>query len=60
METALLEKIANNTKNIARNTEPKTSFYVLLSGKSSCIRTKFAPVIELDKDKKYEIGLVNL
>jgi len=60
MDTTLLEKIATNTEKIALNTEPKTSFYILLSERSSHIKTKFRPVIELDKNKKYEMALVNL
>ena len=60
METALLEKIANNTEQTACNAKPKSSFYILLSGKSSRIITKFGPVIELNKNKKYEMALVNL
>ena len=58
METALLEKIANNTDQIARNTEPKSSLYTLLSEKSSRISTKFGPLIELNK--KCGMALVNL
>ena len=57
---SLLEKIADNTEKTARNTEPKTSFYILVSEKSTKIRTKFNPPIELDKNKKYEMALVNL
>jgi hypothetical protein len=49
----LLEKIALNT-------EPKESFCILLSERSTRIRTKFNPLIELNKDKKYEMALVNL
>ena len=60
METALLERIATNTEKTARNTEPISSFYILLSEKSSRIRTKFAPAIELDTNRKYEMALVNL
>ena len=60
METALLEKIATNTEKTARNTEPKSSFYILLSEKSSRIKTKFGPAIELNTNKKYEMALVNL
>lgn len=59
MET-LLEKIAKNTEAITRNTEPKSSFYILLSEKSAQIRTKFNPLIQLDKTKKYEMALINL
>src|SRR6218665_115650 len=57
---ALLEKIVMNTEKIARNTEPKESFSILLSERSSKIRTKFNPLIQLDKSKKYEMALVNL
>jgi hypothetical protein len=49
----LLEKIAINTG-------PKTSFYILVSGKSTSIRTRFNPLIQLDKTKSYEMALVNL
>ena len=50
---ALLEKIVHNT-------EPKSSFYILLSEKNTRIKTKFNPLIELDKTKTYEMALVNL
>src|SRR6218665_145238 len=53
---ALLEKIVLNTEKIARNTEPKES----LSERSSKIRTKFNPPIQLDKSKRYEMALDNL
>jgi hypothetical protein len=45
---------------IARNTEPKSSFYILLSEKSARIRTMFNPLIQLDQSKKYEMALVSL
>src|SRR6218665_879577 len=57
---ALLEKIVLNTEKIARNTEPKESFSILLSERSSQIRRKFNTLIQLDKSKKYEMALVNL
>src|SRR6218665_115620 len=57
---AMLEKIVLNTEKIARNTEPKESFFILLSERSSQIRTKFNLLIQLDKSKKYEMALVNL
>ena len=41
----LLEKIVLNTEKIARNTEPKESFSILLSERSSQIKTKFNPQI---------------
>jgi hypothetical protein len=59
MET-LLDEILSNTQTIARNTEAKESFCILLSEGSTRIRTKFNPLIELDKSKKYEMALVNL
>ena len=60
MDRDKLEKIAENIEKIARNTEPKASFYILLSQKSTHIRTKFNPIIQLDQNKKYEMALVNL
>ena len=60
METALLERIAINTEKIVENTRQKSSFYILLSEKSTHIKTKFRPLIQLDNDRKYEMALVNL
>lgn len=60
MESSLLKQIADNTEKTARNTEPKKSFYILLSEKSTRIRTKFNPLLELDKNKNYEMALVDL
>ena len=60
METALLERIATKTEKTAKNTEQKSSFYILLSEKSTHIKTKFRPLIQLDKSRKYEMALVNL
>jgi|SRR6218665_1930775 len=44
----------------ARNTESKSSFYILFCEKSSRIRTRFNPLIQLDRNKKYEMALANL
>ena len=44
----------------ACNTESKSSFYILLSEKNSRIRPRFNPLIQLDRNKKYEMSLVNL
>ena len=55
-----LEKIAATMEKVERNTDPKSSFYILLSKKSSKIRTQYNPLIELDASKKYEMSLVNL
>ena len=52
-EIELLEKIVKNTK-------PKTSFQIIVSSNSSSFSTRFIPSIELDRDKVYEIALVNL
>ena len=50
---SLLEKIV-------RNTQPRQSFSILLNERSTRIRTTFNPLIELDKDKHYEMAVVNL
>ena len=52
-EVELLERIA-------RNTDHKTSFQVIVSGNQSSFNTLFNPKIELDRSKVYEIALVNL
>ena len=59
MESAL-EKIATTMEKVERNTDPKSSFYILLSKKSAKIRTRYNPLIELDASKKYEMALINL
>src|SRR6218665_200856 len=56
----LLEKMVVSMDTTARNTESKSSFYILLSEKSPRIRTRFNPLIQLDRNKKYEMALVNL
>ena len=53
MEVELLKKIA-------KNTEHKTSFQIIVSGNESSFNTMFSPSIKLAKDKIYEIALVNL
>ena len=53
MEVELLEKIA-------KNTEHKTPFQIIVSDNKSSFNTRFIPKIELDRDKVYEIALVNL
>src|SRR6218665_1840042 len=55
----LLEKMVVSMDNTARNTETKSSFYILLSEKSSRIRPGFNSLIQLDRNKKYEMVLVN-
>ena len=56
----LLREILEVCKKNERNTRPKESFYILVSDKSTRIKTKFNPLIQLDKEKKYEMALVNL
>ena len=52
-QLALLEKIV-------KNTEPKSSFFILIRDRSTHIKTRFHPLIQLDETKKYEMALVNL
>ena len=47
-------------KQIAKNTEHKTSFQIIESDNKSSFNTRFNPKLELDRDKVYEIALVNL
>ena len=47
-------------KQIAKNTEHKTSFQIIVSDNKSSSNTRFNPKLELDRDKVYEIALVNL
>ena len=53
MEVELLQKRA-------KNTEHKTSFKIIVSGNETSFNTRFNPKIELDREKVYEIALVNL
>ena len=53
MEVELLKKIL-------KNTEHKTSFQIIISGNESKFITRLNPALELDRDKEYEIALVNL
>ena len=53
MEVELLEKIA-------KNTEHKTSFKIIVRDNKSSFNTRFNPKLELDRDKVYKIALVNL
>ena len=53
MEVELLKKIVKNTSH-------KSSMQIIVSSDKSSFDTRFNPAIELDKDKIYEIALVNL
>ena len=53
MEVELLEKIVKNTTH-------KTSFQIILSSNKTNFNTRFNPKLELEREKVYEIALVNL
>ena len=53
MEVELLEQIVKNTTH-------KTSFQIIISNDKSNFNTRFNPKLELDREKVYEIALVNL
>ena len=54
------DEIKKYLKQIAKNTNHKESFQIIVSGDKSSFNTSFNPKIELDRKKKYEIALVNL
>ena len=47
-------------KQIVKNTEHKTSFQIIVSDNKSSFNTRLNPTLQLDRDKEYEIALVNL
>ena len=47
-------------KQIAKNTEHKTSFQIIVSDNKSSFKTRLNPTLQLDREKEYEIALVNL
>ena len=47
-------------KQIVKNTEHKTSIQIIVSDSKSRFKTRFNPTLQLDRDKEYEIALVNL
>ena len=53
MEVDLLKKIV-------KNTEHKTSFQIIVSNNKSRFNTRLNPTLQLDKEKEYEIAMVNL
>ena len=55
-----LYKMENLLKQIVNNTEPKTSFSIVVSDNKTRFKTWFEPPIQLDKKKDYEIALINL
>lgn len=56
----ILNRIEENTKKTEQNTSSKDSFYILVNGRTTDIRTRFNPLIQLDKSKKWEMALVSL
>ena len=47
-------------KQIVKNTAHKTSFQIIVSDNKSSFNTRLNPTLQLDRDKEYEIALVNL
>ena len=47
-------------KQIVKNTEHKTSFQIIVSDNKSSFNTRLNPTFQLDRNKEYEIALVNL
>ena len=47
-------------KQIVKNTAHKTSFQIIVSDSKSRFRTRLNPTLQLNRDKEYEIALVNL
>ena len=47
-------------KKIVNDTEHKTSFPLIVSDNKTRCKTRFDPLLQLERDKKYEIALVNL
>ena len=45
---------------ISKNTEPKGSRQIVVSSNKTRFNTRFNPPMQLDKNKKYEMALVNL
>ena len=51
---------ADLLKQIIKNMAHKTSFQIIVSNNESSFNTRISPAIQLDRDKEYEIALVNL
>ena len=47
-------------KQVVNNTEPKRLFSIVVSYNKTRFKTWFKPPIQLDKEKDYEIALINL
>ena len=53
-------KMENLLKQFVNNTEPKSSFSILVSDNKTRFQSWFKPPIQLDKKNDYEIVLINL
>ena len=51
---------ADLLKQIVKNTAHNTSFQIIVSDNKSRFNTRLNPALQLDKEKEYEIALVNL
>ena len=51
---------ADLLKQIVKNTAHKTSFQIIVNDNKSSFNIRLNPTLQLDKDKEYEIALVNL
>ena len=51
---------ADLLKQIVKNTAHKTSFQIIVSHNESSFNIRLNPTLQLDRDKEYEIALVNL
>ena len=60
MEVDFLKQIVKNLEQIAKNTAQKTSFQIIVSDNKSSFNTRLNPALQLERDKEYEIALVNL
>ena len=47
-------------KQIVKNSEHKTAFQIIVSNSKSRFKSRFNPTLQLDRDKEYEIALVDL
>ena len=47
-------------KQIAKNIAHKTSFQIIVSDNKTSFNTRLNPALQLDRDKEYEIALLNL
>ena len=56
----ILIKMEESLEKIVQNTNPKSSLQIIVSNNTTRFTTRFNPPIQLEKDKLYEIALINL